>query len=1020
MKSSSLILALAAGYFANASILEWRQSSNWTVGQTVDTASGPVSGHAAKNNSAVSEYLGIPYGQAPIGNLRFAAPVKFTGKEPLSGASFGPNCPVRSSNGSSLPTPQQIDAANATVAGIVTLSVLSSTGTDSEDCLSLNVWTKPQTGETKKAVLVWLYGGGFSSGSSSVPGYNGANIAGQEDVVVVSFNYRLSILGFPGNPNSTANLALLDQRLAVEWVRDNIEKFGGDPSRITLFGQSAGAASIDFYSYAWTKDPIVAGLIPESGNVIGWGLPNSKGLAATAWFNVTTTLGCGTASSDSATVLECMRGKNYSDILGAIPPTTGTAGILGYFGPTVDGEVVFANYSSRTPAKVPMLIGNNNYEGGLFRTQFALNGLFYPDNFWDAFNLQAFTCPTGIRANLSTAAGIPTWRYRYMGVFPNLAVSDDAGTYHVAEVPMLFNTAQNSPAASPEQVSIGNYMRGAWAAFAKDPQKGLTNYGWPLYNTSQDTLVRIAYENITGANLINPYRYDADCHLVNVSSVDATVEIPEIPNLGANVTPTGNGTSSTPTATGSATGIGSGTASAKPTSSGNAGGRIQAGVYLGMVGVMAAALINYCKMISPTHLVHSVVFRVALYRHNGKILLSFCSCTPGLNSGNRIIQGPLTDEVSITSSKVVALVIEDENGWFYNTVIEIGTPPQSFKSAIDIDWSDTFVPSLFCVHQECTYHRLYDHTQSSSFQRNGTAVQMHYAGFYTSGFASVDTLRLGNMTIMNQAFEEATRLRPVPMWDDFFDSAIGLSRLQVDDAESSLRATNVFHNMIQQNLLDRNLFSLRLSDSRSGASGELMFGDVNADLFVHPLVTFPVTTAYSSPAQYVGEDRLANVFLQSGWQIAASAISLTTLPSGTVEQPSFSLVGYLAAFSTIYPYIMVPQTIRNSILQALGADNGVVPCDTVDSLPFLAVGLGDNISSSPFVLQPWDFIRKVPKWEFGVDRDDYECEVQIAGYDELVDAVKFIVLGGAFLSRWYSVFDFDNATVSLAALKKEE
>ena len=86
-----------------------------------------------------------------------------------------------------------------------------------------------------------------------------------------SSSYRLNIFGFPGSPNATQNLGLLDQRLAVEWVRDNIAGFGGDPTRITLFGQSAGGASVDYYSYAWTSDPIVAGFIPESGTAFGLG-----------------------------------------------------------------------------------------------------------------------------------------------------------------------------------------------------------------------------------------------------------------------------------------------------------------------------------------------------------------------------------------------------------------------------------------------------------------------------------------------------------------------------------------------------------------------------------------------------------------------------------------------------------------------------------------------------------------------------------------------------------------------------
>jgi cholinesterase len=341
-------------------------------------------------------------------------------------------------------------------------------------------------------------------------------------------SYRLTILGFPGNPGGTQNLGLLDQRLAVEWVRDNIKNFGGDPSRMTIFGQSAGGASVDYYSYAWASDSIAAGFIAESGTVFSWGLPNSQANAATAWYNVTTTLGCGDSSSDSTAVLSCMRSKDYSSILDAVPKLSGTSGILGLFGPTVDGTVVFSNYSQRTPAKVPMLLGNNNYEAGLFRTDLALTGIFFPDAFWDGFNLQEFTCPTGIRANVSVAAGNPTWRYRYFGVFPDLAISSEAGTWHAAEVPIIFDTVPAQPGPTADEIQIANYMRGAWAAFAKDPVHGLTTYGWPSYSPSAETLIRLAYDNQTGTNAALPSLYDANCPLINVSSTN-TSAYPALP-----------------------------------------------------------------------------------------------------------------------------------------------------------------------------------------------------------------------------------------------------------------------------------------------------------------------------------------------------------------------------------------------------------------------------------------------------------------------------------------------------------
>jgi cholinesterase len=274
-----------------------------------------------------------------------------------------------------------------------------------------------------------------------------------------------------------------------------------------------------------------------------------------------------------------MRQQNYTAILTAIPKSTGPSGILGSFGPTVDETVIFSNYSQRTPARVPMLIGNNNYEGGIFRTEFALAGLFFSDSFWDDFNLQEFTCPAGIRANASLAAGNPTWRYRYFGVFPNLAVSSEAGTYHAAELSIIFDTAPG--ASTADEVSIANYMRGAWAAFAKDPQKGLTNYGWPSYNPSQDTLIRLAYDNITGTNVINPYRYDADCVLINVSSTNSST-YPTLPDLGANVTPTATGAS----ATGSAT-----QTPAPRTCSGAGGSWGRIGGWVGLGAVVAAYLL---------------------------------------------------------------------------------------------------------------------------------------------------------------------------------------------------------------------------------------------------------------------------------------------------------------------------------------------------------------------------------------------------------------------------------------------
>jgi len=220
--------------------------------------------------------------------------------------------------------------------------------------------------------------------------------------------------------------------MAVEWVRDNIEAFGGDPERIVLFGQSAGGASVDYYSYAWESDPIVHGFIPESGTATAFGQQTPE-QAAEAWFNVTTALGCGGASDDHDAVVQCMIGKPAEDIANVIPVNFVASDGNGLvYGPTVDEKLVFSNYSTRKPAAAGVLIGNTDFEAGLFR----LLAPSVPEEVWPTVNLKTFVCPAADRAAKSLAFGNPTWRYRYFGVFPNLILttSPPSGAWHASEV----------------------------------------------------------------------------------------------------------------------------------------------------------------------------------------------------------------------------------------------------------------------------------------------------------------------------------------------------------------------------------------------------------------------------------------------------------------------------------------------------------------------------------------------------------------------------------------------------------
>lgn len=180
------LLATAATAAALAVQPKSRQTS-WTTGQMVQTTSGDVQGHAAANRTEVSEYLGIPFVQPPVGDLRFTRPAPITETKAINGSNFGYSCPG----------PQiyrvEANATGVTAAANWVLDQWNEVGqTFSEDCLTLNVWTKPQTGEARKAVMLYFYGGGFYTGSSAVPLYNGQVFADEQDVVLVSANRKLS------------------------------------------------------------------------------------------------------------------------------------------------------------------------------------------------------------------------------------------------------------------------------------------------------------------------------------------------------------------------------------------------------------------------------------------------------------------------------------------------------------------------------------------------------------------------------------------------------------------------------------------------------------------------------------------------------------------------------------------------------------------------------------------------------------------------------------------------------------
>jgi len=350
-------------------------------------------------------------------------------------------------------------------------------------------------GGKKATVMLWIYGGGFMVGSSDTPLYSGANLVrDQEDVVVVSFNYRVNAFGFPASPALPAkqkNPGLLDVRAAVEWVRDNIAAFGGDPKKITLFGESAGGGAVDAYHYFSARDPIVRAAILQSGTinvVLDRILTNET--ATSQWEKLSASLNC-TKPSDAAT-LACVRGVNATVLRSAI----GKGQLV--FAPTPDNGTIFSDTPARMEAgrfaRIPILIGSNDAEvpSDPAQTQFA------------------FTCPAA-RSAKAHAKYVPTWQYRYFGNFPSVSGDPSPGAFHGSEIGQVFGTF--SPVTATEkQKESSKLIQSAWVAFAKDPVGGLVKLGWPKFDPEKETLVRLAYQNQAAFSYVDPAPFQDVCY----------------------------------------------------------------------------------------------------------------------------------------------------------------------------------------------------------------------------------------------------------------------------------------------------------------------------------------------------------------------------------------------------------------------------------------------------------------------------------------------------------------------------
>ena len=469
----------------------------------VNTTGGVVQGFSA---SATNKYLGIPYAAPPTGPLRWKAPQPTSWTGVLQANTLPPLCPQPAG---------PLGAASLT-----------------ENCLFLNVYT-PSVGGTGLPVMVWIHGGAFKTGTGGT--YDGSALV-QNGVIVVTLNYRLGYLGFLANPaldaespgGGSGDYGLMDQQAALRWVKANATAFGGDPSRITVFGQSAGGQSV----LDQLASPTAAGLferaIVESGSY-AFTLPTlaSADAKGTAFAGA---VGCG---NDAA----CLRALPVSAIVAQENPSSSVAAPLGtQFQPNIGTATLpiqpVLGLAVGAFNRVPVLQGTNHDEGRLFTAiDFDFKGAplaasgydtaiasvvnpayvpvvapLYPATAYPSLDLAfaslftdaTFSC-SALTFNQLLSLRVPTYAYEFAdeGAAPLSLPTDPflpLDATHGAELPFLWANLIGTgiprgatPTAAEQQLAV--QMQAAWTNFAKSGNPngpGVTN--WPRF-TLQNNLV---------------------------------------------------------------------------------------------------------------------------------------------------------------------------------------------------------------------------------------------------------------------------------------------------------------------------------------------------------------------------------------------------------------------------------------------------------------------------------------------------------------------------------------------------
>ena len=491
--------------------------------ELVKTANGLING---EERDGIRSYKGLPFAAPPVGDLRWKPPQPVKPWEGVrDGTKFGAVCPQ----------PKSILGQKQEQA--------------SEDCLFLNVWTAATNAGARLPVMVWIHGGGCTTGAGSQPSYDGTALA-RAGVVLVTINYRLGPFGYFAHPllskespqGVSGNYGHLDQIAALQWVQKNIAAFGGDPHCVTIFGESAGAMSV----CRLMVSPQAAGLFQRAIAERGGAYGRNKHLRETRLLQpsmeaegerLAKALGCDQAEHP----LAALRAKSADELLAASNPAQGLYGKGTKFGPIVDGWTIpddpGALFDQGKQHDVPFMTGANADEGTLFLRQMPVQSAagykltlrtlagrhadealrLLPcagdDDVKAAFTrfstVTAFVAPARALVRAMEQKKTPAFLYHFTRVSPG-AKRLGLGATHGAEISYVFDTFRAAGTITDKDRELSKVMQACWVQFAKTGNpNGAGLPKWPAYKAATDEHLEFGDEIRVGHGL-----YKETCDLL--------------------------------------------------------------------------------------------------------------------------------------------------------------------------------------------------------------------------------------------------------------------------------------------------------------------------------------------------------------------------------------------------------------------------------------------------------------------------------------------------------------------------